>query len=62
MLLDQSKAFDLVNHELLLVRIKRTGCVALNLSRNYLREKDRVKYKDQILDVITVDSGVLQGS
>lgn len=65
MLLDQSKAFDLVNHELLLAKIKYIVCYteALKWFRCYLCERlQSVSYRNHILNFKMVKSDVLQGS
>lgn len=64
-LLDQSKAFDVVNFELLLAKLKFIGFdnLALIWFKNYLYGRMQcVKYDDNYSDYITTRSGVPQGS
>lgn len=64
-LLDYSKAFDTINHETLLLKLKFYGLdeVALNFFRTYLsNRRQRVSYNSSLSQVALVNRGVPQGS
>lgn len=63
--IDFSKAFDLVDHKMLLCLLEQYGVrgVALRWFENYLsRRRFRVKIGNHIKDKVLVESGVLEGS
>ena len=63
--LDISKAFDSVDHDLLLQKLELVGIrgVALSLIKNYLKDrKQRVKLNNTRSDYARIKSGVPQGS
>jgi Reverse transcriptase (RNA-dependent DNA polymerase) len=63
--LDYSKAFDCLNHELLLQKLRRIGATDNTVSwfRSYLTgRQQRVKYNNSLSDPLPVSSGVPQGS
>ena len=63
-LLDLRKAFDLVNHELLLEKLKLYQCCGKTVEffTSYLKErKQMVNFKNNISDPEVVKSGVPQG-
>ena len=62
---DFSKAFDCVNHELLLLKLDMIGLPSylINWLRSYLTDRSqRVKFNNTVSNPITVTSGVPQGS
>ena len=63
--IDLSKAFDTVNHELLLKKLERygiRGCV-LDLMKSYLtNRKQKVRIKENHSNINIVDTGVPQGT
>ena len=64
-LLDLKKAFDSVNHDILLHKLKSLGFCTITLSwfKSYLTDhKQRVSYQDQLSDSLTLKRGVPQGS
>ena len=64
-LVDLRKAFDLVNHELLLLKLDLYGCHGNELAwfRSYLSERYQcVKYDSVLSDPLPVTTGVPQGS
>ena len=64
-LLDLRKAFDLVNHKLLLEKLKLYQCCGKTLEwlTSYLKErKQMVDFKNNISDPEVVKSGVSQGA
>ena len=63
--MDLSKAFDLIPHDLLLVKLFAYGISthSLNLLKSYLTNRgQRVRVEDVTSDISYVNSGVLQGS
>lgn len=63
--LDLAKAFDTVNHELLLEKLEIYGIrgSALNLLKSYLTNRQqKVRINDNISDIKIVDTGVPQGT
>lgn len=63
--LDYSKAFDTINHTILLDKLQYYGIqnLALNLLRNYLsNRKQYVQYKNTSSDLLPITTGVPQGS
>jgi len=63
--LDLSKAFDLIDPQILLDKLKHYGFSALSLSlcKSYLSDrKQYVSYSDAVSDTITIFKGVPQGS
>ena len=63
--LDLSKAFDTLDHDILLKKLKYYGIIdkSLSLLKSYLTERiQQVKYNDIISDPLTIKCGVPQGS
>ena len=63
--LDLSKAFDCLNHKLLLHKLKKLGLEnsTLNWMENYLKNRKQVtKFKNFTSDISTATTGVPQGS
>lgn len=64
--IDLSKAFDMVNHELLLLRLRQIGItdtICLNLFKNYLSGRtQKVKYGNSVGTPLDIFCGVPQGS
>ena len=63
--LDYSKAFDMVNHEMLVSKLNSFGLspTAVKLIKSYLHNRtQQVKIKDTYSDQIKVKHGVPQGS
>ena len=60
-LLDMSKAFDSLNHNLLLGKLRKLGLKAsiISLFGSYL---SRVPYEDSVSELLLVTNGVPQGS
>ncbi len=64
-LLDLRKAFDMVDHDLLLRKLElyRVGGVSLQWFKSYLSDRQQVvKFKQSVSDPLPVKSGVPQGS
>ena len=62
-IMDVSKAFDLIPHDLLLVKLSAYGISIhnLNLLKSYLtNRRKRVRVEDVASDISYVNSGVLQ--
>ncbi len=62
---DFSKAFDKVNHTILTQKLNKFGIKGplLNWLSSYLQERvQRVRFNDYLSEIITVNSGVPQGS
>ena len=65
LLVDLSKAFDTVNHEILLWKLKSIGCsnVSLKWFRSYLADrKQKVAFKSYMSESLDLEMGVPQGS
>ena len=63
--LDRSKAFDTVNHNILLYKLEHFGIrgVVLEWFKNYLANRQQIiKYKLTVSNGLTMKRGVLQGS
>ena len=63
--LDQSKAFDTVNHSILISKLELYGIrgIALNLLKSYLLDRQHaVKFQDTISDFRNINIRVPQGS
>ena len=63
--LDFSKAFDTINHAILMDKLKHYGVtgVALRWFKDYLtNRKQFVQYKDKVSKMSTITTGVPQGS
>lgn len=64
--IDLSKAFDMVNHELLLLRLRQIGItdtISLSLFKNYLSSRTQnVKYGNSVGSPLNISCGVPQGS
>ena len=64
-LLDMPKAFDSLNHNLLLGKLRKLGLKASVISwfSSYLSSRyQRVRYKDSVSELLPVTNGVPQGS
>ena len=64
-LLDMSKAFDSLNHNLLLGKLRKLGLKASVISwfSSYLSSRyQRVRYEDSVSELLPVTNGVPQGS
>ena len=64
-LLDMSKAFDSLNHNLLLGKLWKVGLKASVISwfSSYLSSRyQRVRYEDSVSELLPVTNGVPQGS
>ena len=64
-LLDMSKAFDSLNHNLLLEKLRKLGLKASAVSwfSSYLSSRyQRVRYEDSVSEVLPLTNGVPQGS
>ena len=64
-LLDMSKAFDSLNHNLLLGKLRKVGLKASVISwfSSYLSSRyQRVRYEDSVSELLPVTNGVPQGS
>ena len=64
-LLDMSKAFDSLNHILLLGKLRKLGLKASVISwfSGYLSSRyQRVRYEDSVSELLPVTNGVPQGS
>ena len=64
-LLDMSKAFDSLNHDLLLEKLRRLGLKASAVFwfSSYLSSRyQRVQYKDSVSELLPLTNGVPQGS
>ena len=62
--LDLSKAFDTIDHNILLRKLNYYGVrgVALDWFRSYLSDRKFVTFKDSNSNILRVDCGVPQGS
>ena len=62
--LDVCKAFDCINHDLLLYKMRKIGFNDITISwfKSYLSRTQTVKFKDSLADVLSVRSGIGQGT
>ena len=64
-LLDMSKAFDSLNHNLLLEKLRKLGLKdsAVSWFSSYLSSRyQRVRYEDSVSEMLPLTNGVPQGS
>ena len=62
--LDVAKAFDCINHDILLVKMSKIGFNALSLKwfKSYLTRTQVVKYNDLVSSTLPVKTGIGQGT